>query len=90
MSERGEVNLWASRTWPPLGAFTSLRPYGSPTILTLGSPKLMNWPWPRASSGSLHRVLWHLVGKGLFEEPAPGGCAERGRWRANVFGPSWL
>src|SRR3954468_22287742 len=26
-------------------------------------------------SGSLHRVLRHLVGKGLFEEPAPGQFA---------------
>jgi len=25
-----------------------------------------------SASGSLHRVLRHLVGKGLFEEPAPG------------------
>src|SRR2546421_2515946 len=44
-----------------------------------------------AASGSnadaLHRVLTHLVGKGVFEEPAPGRFAINEPARALLDGP---
>src|SRR5579864_6432164 len=40
-----------------------------------------------ADRDSLHRVLRHLVGKGVFEEPAPGRFALNEAARALLDGP---
>src|SRR5437870_9465944 len=39
------------------------------------------------NADALHRVLMHLVGKGVFEEPAPGRFAMNEPARALLEGP---
>ena len=72
------------------------RPCGSPTTSRRGSPRSLSSPRRRAPADALQRVLRHLVGRGLFEEPSTGRFAFNDPARRLLDGaasrprPRWL